>query len=105
VRNSRPVSRAALSPVLLIAAAGLVLGCGEKTVKADGAAKSVTDVVSRQTKFTPTDVKCPSGVEAKVGQTFDCTFTGPEGPYTAHLEITKVDGNDLLFKIQTRRAG
>jgi hypothetical protein len=99
------VSRAALSFVCVIVAAGLVLGCGEKTVKADGAAKSVTGVVSEQTGFTPIDVECPSGVEAKVGETLDCTFTGPEGPYTAHMEITKVDGNDVLFKIQTKRAG
>jgi uncharacterized protein DUF4333 len=99
------VSRVVLSLVSLIAAAGLLFGCGEKTVKADGAAKSVTDLVSRKTGFTPTDVECPSGVEAKVDETLDCTFTGPEGPYTAHLVITKVDGNDVLFQIQTRRAG
>ncbi len=77
-------------------------GCGA-TIKPDRAAKSVTDLVSQQTKFKPTDVKCPSGVDAKVGQEFDCHFTGPEGaPYTAHLKVTKVDGDDVEFYIQTR---
>lgn len=74
-----------------------------KTVKPDGAAKSVVDVVSSQTGFHPTDVSCPSGVEAKVGGQFDCHFTGPEGkPYTAHMQITKVDGERVEFDVKSR---
>ncbi len=77
-------------------------GCG-KTIKPDGAAQSVTDIVSQQTGFKPTDVKCPEGVDAKEGQEFDCHFTGPEGdPYTAHLKVTKVSGDDVEFYITTR---
>ena len=76
-------------------------GCGS-TINPDGAAKSVTDVVSQKTGFKPTDVRCPSGVDAKVGEEFDCHFTGPEGPYTAHLKVTKVNGNDVEFFIQTK---
>jgi Domain of unknown function (DUF4333) len=54
--------------------------CSPKsTIKPDGAAQSVVDVVSKQTGFHPSDVRCPSGVEAKVGGQFDCHFTGPEG--------------------------
>ena len=93
---------ARLGAAVLVGAVALQLaGCG-KTIKPDGAAKSVTDVVSQQTGFKPTDVKCPSGVDAKVGQEFDCHFTGPEGPYTAHLKVTKVNGNDVEFFIQTK---
>jgi hypothetical protein len=79
-------------------------GCSSKTtVKSEGAAKSVVDVVSGQTGFHPTDVSCPSGVEAKVGQEFDCHFTGPEGkPYTAHMRITKVDGQEVDFDVKSR---
>ena len=77
--------------------------CSSKpTVKPEGAAQSVVDVVSGQTGFRPTDVKCPSGVEAKVGQEFDCHFTGPEGPYTAHMRITKVDGDRIEFDVRSR---
>ncbi|HEX5254161.1 MAG TPA: DUF4333 domain-containing protein [Mycobacterium sp.] len=77
--------------------------CSSKTtVKADGAAQSVVDVVSRQTGFRPTDVHCPSGVEAKVGGQFDCHFTGPEGKqYTANMRITKVDGDRVDFAVNT----
>ena len=73
------------------------------TIKPDGAAKSVTDLVSQQTGFKPTDVNCPSGEEAKVGVEFDCHFTGPDGPYTAHMKVTKVDGSDVVFDIKTQR--
>ena len=76
-------------------------GCGA-TVKPDGAVRSVYDVVSRQTGFKPSDVHCPSGVKAKVGGQFDCGFTGPEGPYVAHMRITKVDGDDVEFDIKTQ---
>ena len=76
--------------------------CGA-TIRPDGAAKSVVDVVSSQTGFQPKDVSCPSGVDAKVGQEFDCHFTGPEGkPYTAHMRITKVNGEDVEFDVRTR---
>jgi hypothetical protein len=95
------VERAAAGTV---AAALALTACHAKsTVKPDGAAQSVVDVVSSQTGFHPTDVHCPSGVEAKVGQEFDCHFTGPEGkPYTAHMRITKVDGERVEFDVRSR---
>jgi len=71
--------------------------------EAGGAEHSVVDVVSRQTGFHPTDVHCPSGVEAKVGGTFDCGFSGPGGdPYVAHMKILKVDGEQVVFHATTR---
>ena len=77
-------------------------GCGsKKTIRPEGAAKTVVDVVSSQTSFHPDDVKCPSGVEAKVGGTFDCHFTGPEGPYVAHMRIKEVEGEKVLFDVRT----
>jgi uncharacterized protein DUF4333 len=78
-------------------------GCSSKTtIKPDGAAQSVVDVVSRQTGFRPADVQCPSGVEAKVGGQFDCHFTGPEGKqYTANMRVTKVDGERVEFDVRT----
>ena len=76
-------------------------GCG-KTVKPEGAAQSVVDVVSNQTGFHPTDVHCPSGVKANVGTEFECHFTGPEGkPYVAHMRIIKVDGDRVDFDVKT----
>jgi hypothetical protein len=94
-----------LGAALLIGAVAVQLaGCSKATIKPDGAAKSVTDLVSEQTGFKPTDVSCPSGVEAKVGVEFECHFTGPEGPYTAHMKVTKVSGQDVVFDIKTQRS-
>jgi hypothetical protein len=51
----------------------------------------------------PTDVRCPSGIPAKVGSALDCHFTGPDGPYVAHVRITSVHGEPAIDYIVTRR--
>ncbi|HEY9305270.1 MAG TPA: DUF4333 domain-containing protein [Mycobacterium sp.] len=89
---------------MLIGVATLQLAGCTKTIKPEGAAQSVVDVVSKETGFKPTDVNCPTGVGAKVGGEFDCHFTGPEGPYVAHMRITKVDGDNVEFDIRTQRS-
>jgi hypothetical protein len=94
-----------MRPVLLVFTASLALllaGCGS-TILPERAAQSVVDSVREQTGFEPKDVMCPSGVDAKEGTEFECKFTGPEGKeYTAHMRVTKVEGDDVEFYIQTR---
>lgn len=68
----------------------------------EGAEQSVVGVVSRETGFRPKDVRCPSDVEAEVGGTFQCQFTGPEGPYVAYMKIRDVDGERVVFRVVTR---
>ncbi|HVS29270.1 MAG TPA: DUF4333 domain-containing protein [Solirubrobacteraceae bacterium] len=87
---------------LIVSLAVLLAACGTGTIKPHGAEQVVVNVVSGQTGFRPTDVRCPSGVEAKVGVTFDCHFTGPEGPYTAHMRIRKVQGERVLFSMHSQ---
>lgn len=88
--------------VVLIASLAMVLAGCSSTIKPEGAAQSVVDLVSKQTGFKPKDVKCPSGVDAKEGTEFECHFTGPEGKdYTANMKVTKVDGEDVQFYIKT----
>lgn len=79
-----------------------LLGCGTSTVRPEGAERSVVDVVSRETGFRPKDVRCPSGVEAEVGGTFECEFTGPEGPYVARMRILEVEGERVVFQVRSR---
>lgn len=100
-RRVSPV-RAACACVVVVC--GLLLAaCGQSTIKPSGAEQAVVEVVSKQTGFHPTDVKCPSGVEAKVGKTFQCHFTGPEGKgYTASVRINQIQGQRVLFYISTR---
>jgi hypothetical protein len=49
-------------------------------------------------------ITLPAGTEAKVDAEFECTFTGPDGDYVAHLKITKVDGTNVLYDIETKLA-
>jgi hypothetical protein len=83
----------------------LLTGCGTSTIRAGATEQTVGDFVFRKTRFRPTDVKCPSGVPAKVGSTLDCRFTGPDGPYVAHVRITSVHGERAVDYIVTRRTG
>jgi hypothetical protein len=65
----------------------------------------VVKLVSDQNKFTPTDVKCPSDVEATKGAQFDCHFTGPRKvQYVAHMKIVKVDGERITCDIKVEKA-
>ncbi|WP_234904342.1 DUF4333 domain-containing protein [Mycolicibacterium frederiksbergense] len=87
--------------VIGAAVAMLLVGCGS-TIKPEGAAQSVTDLVSKETGFTPTDVACPDGVKAEAGTEFECTFTGPDGDYVAGVKVTKVEGENVEFYIQSK---
>ncbi|MDZ7883869.1 MAG: DUF4333 domain-containing protein [Mycobacterium sp.] len=87
--------------VIGTAVAMLLVGCGS-TIKPEGAAQSVTDLVSKETGFTPTDVACPDGVKAEAGTEFECTFTGPDGDYVANVKVTKVEGENVEFYIQSK---
>ncbi len=96
----------ALRTMLAVPVAALALSaCGKDVIDSGAAEHSVTQVVSQKTGYTPTDVSCPSGVDAKVGGTFDCSFSGPHATsYTAHVRITDINGQDVRFFITAERA-
>jgi hypothetical protein len=72
------------------------------TLGAQGAARTVARLVREQTGFRAKDVTCPSGVEQRVGASFQCHFTGPEGAYTAFVQIARIAGPRVDFNITTR---
>jgi hypothetical protein len=88
---------------LLVLAGVLLAGCGTSQIIPHGAEQAVATFVARHTGFRPTDVRCPSGINATVGATFDCKFTGPDGLYVAHMRITSVQGERVVFEISSRR--
>lgn len=89
---------ARVAGVLLMGLVGMALTACGATIQPDATAKFVSDNVAKKSGFTPKDVKCPDGIDAKEGVEFDCHFTGPDGPYTAHLTILKVNGSDVSFQ-------
>jgi Domain of unknown function (DUF4333) len=90
----------------LSALAVMVGGCGRAVITRSGAEQAVAQLVERKTGFPPAGVTCPSGVQAKVGKSFDCRFTGPgRRPYVAHVRIVAVHGSQANFFIATQPAG
>ena len=90
--------------LIVIALALFVAACGEKTIQTDAAEETVVNLIAEKTGFEAKDMSCPEDVKAEVGATFECTFTGPEGPYVASVEVTEVDGEDAVFQVDSRRA-
>jgi hypothetical protein len=88
-------------PLLIVAALGLT-AC-EKTIRAHGAEDTIVLFVKQKTGQRAENAKCPSGIEAKKGKTFDCTFDGPDGKYVAHMRVDGVQGSKVNFFIQTER--
>ena len=86
-------------------AAGLlgvvVAGCGQSVVLPEPTAQTVTRFVANRTGYHARDVHCPSGIPAKVGRTFKCHFTGPDGKYEAVLRIVSVHGSRVNYAIRS----
>lgn len=86
----------------LVCLAAMVSACGQTTILQRPSQRVVAEFVFKHTGFRPTDVRCPSGIPAKVGNTFQCHFTGPDGPYTAYVRIVSVHGRRVVDYIVTR---
>ena len=103
-RSRKPLLIVSICVVLAIAGAAVYFLFVMKFVDPDKAAQFVTSQVSQETGNTPTGVKCPDWVGFKEGATFDCHFTLPDGPHTAHVKVTRVNGDDAYFE-ETTDAG
>lgn len=80
-------------------------GCGQSVILAKPTESVVASFVFQHTGFRPRDVRCPSGEPAKVGQAFQCHFTGPDGKYIAYMSVTSTKGTRVNYQIQTQRVG
>jgi hypothetical protein len=111
---ARSGTRVTAAVTLAGATALLLVGCSKTTelgtaknyVVPEATANHVADYVAKYSPahVRPTDVTCPSGLEAKVGAEFDCHFTGPDGKYTAHLKIKGVEGTRIDYETNTFRS-
>jgi hypothetical protein len=83
----------------------LISACGKKVIIPAPTEKVVSRFVHQRTGIQPTNVHCPADVPAKVGGTFQCHFTAPDGKYTANMRIASVHGARVTYGIQTYRNG
>ncbi len=100
-----PGLRRALPVIACLAAPLVGCGGGGSTIRPHATERTVTAFVVEHAGYHPTDVRCPSGIPAKVGVRFQCHFTGPDAPYTAHVRILRVDGERVIDHIVTRPSG
>jgi hypothetical protein len=90
-----------LAPVVCCACSLSACG-GHASIDPSATADYVEGFVYQHTGFRATDVRCPPGIPATAGGRFNCHFTGPEGPYTAYMQILNVKGRRVLFDVKTQ---
>jgi hypothetical protein len=98
-RSSRPKqetptmpmrSRPARAVAVMLLAIG-VTACS-KTLDTEGLESQLKSQIEEQTDGSFTSVDCPDDVEAKAGETFDCTAEEEESGATFTIRVTQRDG-------------
>jgi hypothetical protein len=95
----------AATAALISAVALQLTGCARDEpaqIVPDKAAELISGQVQSKSGFTPTDINCPSGIEATVGAQFACTFSGPSGKYAIRMKVTKVNGSYVEYDMSWR---
>lgn len=87
---------------LLIAAATCAFalaGCGTDTVNMENAEREIAAGLEEETGAPDVEVTCPEEVEAKEGDTFDCTATTGNERAKVHVTQRDDEGN-LRWELQ-----
>ena len=88
--------------VVVVVLGALLSGCGGKVIVAGKAEGFVRDSLGQPVQ----SVKCPGGVNAKVGNTFDCKVTTQSGAKeTVTVDITSIQGTTVGLRITGIHAG
>lgn len=75
---------------LLLLPGVLVLAGCSKTIDESKAEGFIKQTVTRQVRVKVKEVRCPSGLTAKEGETFTCTVTGTDGS-SGRLRVEETD--------------
>ena len=110
-RRARPSTRRA--PRKLTGLAGVAALClaaftfaGCSKVLDNNQVKDFVKNNSTKNGQTAKSADCPSDQNAKVGNSFDCTVTFPDGSKdTAHVDVTGVSGNTYSLTVHLAGAG
>ncbi len=86
--------RSRLALVVPLVAAFALAGCA-KSIDTDKAEKFIDKTVTAQVGADVKSVKCPSGLTAKKGETFECTVTGADGTSGKALITEKDDQGNV----------
>jgi Domain of unknown function (DUF4333) len=86
-------------PLLGLAAALAASGCGTETVNTDKAASEIEKGIREQLNIRNVEVTCPDDVEAKEGDTFDCTARAQGESATISVTQQDDEGN-IRWKLE-----
>jgi hypothetical protein len=81
----------------------VLAACGQLVILKDPTERLVSSFILRKTGVRVRNLDCPSGEPAKVGQTFQCHFTGPDGRYTVDMLVTSIRGTRVEYDIRSHR--
>jgi hypothetical protein len=90
---------------LLVAAACLASGCGETVIDSAKTEAAIEQNLHRATGQKVGSVACPSGVEVKVGATFECTVELGGKQETATLKIVDSNADVHLTDLKVNGGG
>lgn len=91
--------RTPLVPLVALPVAGLALsGCAKKIDSGD-LEKKISDNIAQQVGGQKPKVDCPSGKDAKKGNTFTCTATLAGQKATIQVRLTSNDGK-FTFQVK-----
>lgn len=81
-------------------------GCGGSVVKQSSEEDLVTQTFQKQGLPAPESIDCPDNVDAKVGETFECTATVKGGQtLTLSAKITKKTDNGVIMTVTGLKRG
>ena len=100
-RDAVRVSRRPLRIAVVLAAGGLLAGCGAEHVEATAVASAVADQVEEQAGAKP-DVDCPEDLAAEVGASARCSLIldGVDGTYGVTVTVTSVEDGEAHFDVR-----
>jgi hypothetical protein len=89
--------------LVLMVAAGLLAGCGEKTVKTDELKQAITEQYTAQ-GVKLRELACPDDIKGEAGAAIKCTALNPAGT-KLYIEgsVTSADDDGGRFKVKTVR--
>jgi hypothetical protein len=80
---------------------GATAGCGASLVAEAELEEQAASALEALGGERP-EIDCPGDLEAEVGAKIQCTLTAPDGTTLgATITITSVDGDDVLFEVET----
>ena len=98
------LGRPAALAALLAAAALWSAGCGETVIDSTKTEAALEQNLQRSTGRKVSSVECPSGVEVKAGQTFQCTIDlAGGGQETATLKIRNSDADVEVTNLEQKK--